>query len=76
MYYVILVWVRTSHFSKAFEYSKREFAGVYGPNLPVWALLASGATGGVRLATSLFGPPVVVPNATADCVLDVFLPVR
>jgi solute carrier family 25 (mitochondrial carnitine/acylcarnitine transporter), member 20/29 len=33
--------------SKAFEYSKRSFAKKYGSEVPVWALLASGATGGV-----------------------------
>jgi hypothetical protein len=32
----------------AFEFSKREFNKVYGPQLPIWALLASGSTGGVR----------------------------
>ena len=31
----------------AFEYSKRKFVSKYGPDLPVWALLASGSTGGV-----------------------------
>lgn len=31
----------------AFEFSKRRFSKVYGPELPVWALLASGSTGGV-----------------------------
>lgn len=34
----------------AFEFSKRKFVSKYGPDLPVWALLASGSTGGVRLA--------------------------
>ena len=37
----------------AFEFSKRKFAKKYGPDLPVWALLASGSTGGVSL-TSLY----------------------
>jgi hypothetical protein len=37
----------------AFEFSKRKFVSKYGPDLPVWALLASGSTGGVRLAFSL-----------------------
>jgi hypothetical protein len=37
----------------AFEYSKRKFVNKYGPDLPVWALLVSGSTGGVRLAFSL-----------------------
>lgn len=31
----------------AFEFSKRKFAEQYGSQLPVWALLASGSTGGV-----------------------------
>ena len=31
----------------AFEFSKRKFSSVYGKLLPVWALLASGSTGGV-----------------------------
>ncbi|KAI0282875.1 mitochondrial carrier domain-containing protein [Russula aff. rugulosa BPL654] len=33
----------------AFEFSKRKFVSKYGPDLPVWALLASGSTGGVRI---------------------------
>jgi hypothetical protein len=37
----------------AFEFSKRKFVSQYGPDLPVWALLVSGSTGGVRLAFSL-----------------------
>jgi hypothetical protein len=35
----------------AFEFSKRKFVSIYGPDLPVWALLASGSTGGVRRAS-------------------------
>jgi len=31
----------------AFEFSKRAFAKTYGDKLPVWALLASGSTGGI-----------------------------
>ena len=38
--------VLTSH--AAFEYSKRKFGKKYGKQIPVWALLASGSTGGVR----------------------------
>ena len=34
----------------AFEFSRRKFVRKYGPDIPVWALLASGSTGGVRLA--------------------------
>ena len=37
----------------AFEFSKRKFVSKYGPDLPVWALLVSGSTGGVRLDFSL-----------------------
>jgi len=31
----------------AFEFTKRQFSKTYGPQLPVWALLASGSTGGI-----------------------------
>lgn len=34
-------------FYTAFEFSKRQFAKTYGNQLPVWALLASGSTGGI-----------------------------
>jgi solute carrier family 25 carnitine/acylcarnitine transporter 20/29 len=34
-------------FYTAFEFSKRQFAKKCGPQLPVWALLTSGATGGI-----------------------------
>ncbi|KAI0715851.1 mitochondrial carrier [Fomitopsis betulina] len=34
-------------FYTAFEFSKRKFAEQYGSQLPVWALLASGSTGGI-----------------------------
>ncbi|KAJ2935032.1 hypothetical protein H1R20_g2041, partial [Candolleomyces eurysporus] len=34
-------------FYSAFEFSKREFRKRYGEELPVWALLASGSTGGI-----------------------------
>jgi len=34
-------------FYTAFEFTKRKFSKTYGPQLPVWALLASGSTGGV-----------------------------
>ena len=33
----------------AFEFSKRSFAKKYGNDIPVWALLASGSTGGVSI---------------------------
>ncbi|KAH7929508.1 mitochondrial carrier [Leucogyrophana mollusca] len=34
-------------FYTAFEFSKRKFKATYGEQLPVWALLASGSTGGI-----------------------------
>jgi len=34
-------------FYSAFEFSKRKFSSIYGPQVPVWALLASGSTGGI-----------------------------
>lgn len=34
-------------FYTAFEFSKRKFTAIYGDQLPVWALLSSGATGGI-----------------------------
>ncbi|KAI0357627.1 mitochondrial carrier [Trametes cingulata] len=34
-------------FYTAFEFSKRKFSDKYGTQLPVWALLASGSTGGI-----------------------------
>ncbi|KAH9946445.1 mitochondrial carrier [Amylocystis lapponica] len=34
-------------FYTAFEFSKRQFSKTYGTQLPVWALLASGSTGGI-----------------------------
>ncbi|KAJ7086303.1 mitochondrial carrier domain-containing protein [Mycena crocata] len=34
-------------FYTAYEFSKRKFGAKYGDELPVWALLASGSTGGI-----------------------------
>ncbi|KXN82442.1 Mitochondrial substrate carrier family protein S, partial [Leucoagaricus sp. SymC.cos] len=34
-------------FYSAFEFSKRKFAKKYGNDIPVWALLVSGSTGGI-----------------------------
>jgi len=34
-------------FYTAYEFSKRNFTSAYGTQLPVWALLASGSTGGI-----------------------------
>ncbi|KAI0250925.1 mitochondrial carrier domain-containing protein [Lactifluus subvellereus] len=46
-------------FYTAFEYSKRRFANTYGPDLPVWALLASGSTGGIAYWLSSYPLDVV-----------------
>ncbi|KAI0000968.1 mitochondrial carrier domain-containing protein [Russula vinacea] len=43
----------------AFEFSKRKFAKKYGPDLPVWALLASGSTGGIAYWLSSYPLDVV-----------------
>ena len=32
----------------AYEFAKRKFGKKYGKDIPIWALLASGSTGGVR----------------------------
>jgi len=44
-----IVHIESPRFYTAYEFSKRKFAKKYGEQLPVWMLLASGATGGVRL---------------------------
>lgn len=42
------LWPLLNHESYlAFEFTKRKFTKTYGAQLPVWALLTSGATGGV-----------------------------
>ncbi|KAI0263828.1 mitochondrial carrier [Gloeopeniophorella convolvens] len=46
-------------FYTAFEYSKRKFTKVYGSDLPVWALLASGSTGGIAYWLSSYPLDVV-----------------
>jgi hypothetical protein len=40
--------IERPRFYTAYEFSKRKFAKKYGEQLPVWMLLASGATGGVH----------------------------
>ncbi|KAH9965503.1 mitochondrial carrier domain-containing protein [Russula dissimulans] len=44
---------------RGFWFSKRKFVSILGPDLPVWALLASGSTGGVRPASSAYSIHVV-----------------
>jgi len=46
-------------FYSAFEFSKRQFQGIYGQQLPVWALLASGSTGGIAYWLSSYPLDVV-----------------
>ncbi|KAI0657300.1 mitochondrial carrier [Cubamyces menziesii] len=46
-------------FYTAFEFSKRKFAEKYGTQIPVWALLASGSTGGIAYWLSCYPLDVV-----------------
>lgn len=46
-------------FYTAFEFSKRKFTQSYGSDLPVWALLASGSTGGIAYWLSCYPLDVV-----------------
>ncbi|PFH47373.1 hypothetical protein AMATHDRAFT_198155 [Amanita thiersii Skay4041] len=46
-------------FYAAFEFSKRKFSKIYGKELPVWALLASGSTGGIAYWLSSYPLDVV-----------------
>jgi len=46
-------------FYTAFEFSKRKFQSVYGDQLPVWALLTSGSTGGIAYWLSSYPLDVI-----------------
>ncbi|KAF8548787.1 mitochondrial carrier [Imleria badia] len=46
-------------FYSAFEFSKRQFQGIYGEQIPVWALLASGSTGGIAYWLSCYPLDVI-----------------
>ncbi|KAF9233966.1 mitochondrial carrier [Melanogaster broomeanus] len=46
-------------FYSAFEFSKRQFQAHYGQQIPVWALLASGSTGGIAYWLSSYPLDVV-----------------
>ncbi|KAI0046466.1 mitochondrial carrier [Auriscalpium vulgare] len=46
-------------FYTAYEFSKRKFATKYGENVPAWALLASGSTGGLAYWLSSYPLDVV-----------------
>ncbi|KAJ7628231.1 mitochondrial carrier domain-containing protein [Mycena polygramma] len=43
----------------AYEFSKRKFTAKYGEQLPVWALLASGSTGGIAYWLSCYPLDVI-----------------
>ncbi|KAN0080411.1 Mitochondrial carrier domain containing protein [Tylopilus felleus] len=46
-------------FYSAYEFSKRQFQGIYGQQVPVWALLASGSTGGIAYWLSCYPLDVI-----------------
>lgn len=46
-------------FYTAFEFSKRKFQSQYGDKVPVWALLASGSTGGIAYWLSCYPLDVI-----------------
>ncbi|KAH7883463.1 mitochondrial carrier domain-containing protein [Phlebopus sp. FC_14] len=46
-------------FYTAFEFSKRKFQSRYGQQVPVWALLASGSTGGIAYWLSCYPLDVI-----------------
>ncbi|KAF8832763.1 hypothetical protein HHX47_DHR1001554 [Lentinula edodes] len=46
-------------FYTAYEFSKRKFASIYGSELPVWALLASGSSGGIAYWLSCYPLDVI-----------------
>ncbi|THH30877.1 hypothetical protein EUX98_g3324 [Antrodiella citrinella] len=46
-------------FYTAFEFSRRQFRSIYGSDIPVWALLASGSTGGISYWLSCYPLDVV-----------------
>lgn len=46
-------------FYTAFEFSKRKFQSMYGDKVPVWALLASGSTGGIAYWLSCYPLDVI-----------------
>ena len=69
-----VVPIKRPRFYTAYEFSKRKFAKKYGKELPVWTLLASGATGGVRFRS--FSIPSEPNGKPLDFVLAGVLPAR
>lgn len=64
----------TMHSPIAFEFSKRKFQKTYGTDLPVWALLASGSTGGVGSVMILIDLVRLTPHLPLDFLLAGMLP--
>ncbi|KAJ3554616.1 hypothetical protein NM688_g3014 [Phlebia brevispora] len=48
-----------NRFYGAYEFSKRQFSAKYGQQLPIWALLASGSTGGIAYWLSCYPLDVI-----------------
>ncbi|TFK64288.1 mitochondrial carrier [Pluteus cervinus] len=48
-----------AHLIAGYEFAKRKFAEKYGPQIPIWALLASGSVGGVAYWLSCYPLDVV-----------------
>ena len=69
-----VVPIERPRFYAAYEFSKRKFAKKYGKQLPVWTLLASGATGGVRFR--IFSIPPGPNGKPLDFLLAGVLPAR
>ena len=57
----------------AYEFAKRKFSEKYGKDIPIWALLASGSTGGVCFLLLRPSMRVMLIEPT-DCILAFVLP--
>ncbi|KAJ3921383.1 mitochondrial carrier domain-containing protein [Lentinula edodes] len=58
-YWVTMAREIPAYAGYAYEFSKRKFASIYGSELPVWALLASGSTGGIAYWLSCYPLDVI-----------------
>ncbi|KAF9476878.1 mitochondrial carrier [Pholiota conissans] len=63
-------------FYAAFEFSKRKFSAKYGSDIPVWALLASGSTGGIAYWLSCYPLDVVKSRVQLRATPPTGTPVR
>ena len=54
--HIVISTCSLSRFYTGFEFSKRKFQSKYGQQVPIWALMASGSSGGVSTQTLLSGP--------------------